>query len=88
LISGVLRFEYNSIKIYNVRYKKKNSGDWIISTKIFPEMKLIMTNKTGRREFLKKGLSLGLVAGGSLILGRADLLLAKDLQQGEPDAMF
>ncbi len=56
------------------------------------------TNKTDRREFLKKGLSLGLVAGGSLILGNADLLFAKDTLQGmpdlvavkngEPDAMF
>ncbi len=43
------------------------------------------TNNTGRREFLKKGLSLGLVAGGSLILGKADLLLAKDAPQGMPD---
>ncbi|PKN76445.1 MAG: tat (twin-arginine translocation) pathway signal sequence [Deltaproteobacteria bacterium HGW-Deltaproteobacteria-10] len=43
------------------------------------------TNKTDRREFLKKGLSLGLVAGGSLILGKADLLSAKDTPQGMPD---
>lgn len=55
-------------------------------------------DKTDRREFLKTGLSLGLVAGGSLILGKADLLFAKDaaagkpdlvaVKNGEPDAMF
>jgi uncharacterized protein (DUF362 family) len=56
------------------------------------------TIKTDRREFLKKGLSLGLVAGGSLILGKTDLLFAKEavagkpdlvaIKNGEPDAMF
>ena len=54
--------------------------------------------KTDRREFLKKGLSLGLVAGGSFILGKPDFLFAKDVvnsipdlvavKNGEPDAMF
>jgi uncharacterized protein (DUF362 family) len=54
------------------------------------------TIKTDRREFLKKGLSLGLVAGGSLVLGKTDLLFAKEaanpdlvaVKNGEPDAMF
>jgi uncharacterized protein (DUF362 family) len=54
--------------------------------------------ETNRREFLKKGLSLGLAAGGSIILGKPNFLLAKDAVQGtpdlvavkngEPDAMF
>ena len=54
--------------------------------------------KTDRREFLKKGLSLGLVAGGAVILGKTDFLQAKETSQaipdlvavknGEPDAMF
>ena len=54
--------------------------------------------KTDRREFLKKGLSLGLTAGGAVILGRTDFLQAKETAQaipdlvavknGEPDAMF
>ena len=53
---------------------------------------------TDRREFLKKGLSLGLVAGGAVILGKTDFLQAKETSQtipdlvavknGEPDAMF
>ena len=54
--------------------------------------------KTDRREFLKKGLSLGLVAGGAVILGKTDFLSAKEtvtgmpdlvaVKNGEPDAMF
>jgi uncharacterized protein (DUF362 family) len=54
--------------------------------------------KTDRREFLKKGLSLGLVAGGAVILGKPDFLIAKEnvtqipdlvaVKNGEPDAMF
>ena len=54
--------------------------------------------KTDRREFLKKGLSLGLAAGGAVILGRTDFLQAKEtskaipdlvaVKNGEPDAMF
>ena len=59
-----------------------------------------MTNlqKMNRREVISKGLSLGLVAGGALILGRPDFLLAKEkpadipdlvaVKNGEPDAMF
>jgi len=56
------------------------------------------TKKPDRREFIKKGLSLGLVAGGAVILGRADFLLAKEkisgtpdlvaVKNGEPDTMF
>ena len=59
---------------------------------------MTQTQQTDRREFLKKGLSLGLVAGGAVILGRADFLLAKEkvsgtpdlvaVKNGEPDAMF
>jgi uncharacterized protein (DUF362 family) len=54
--------------------------------------------KTDRREFLKKGLSLGLVAGGAVIFGKTDFLQAKEtskaipdlvaVKNGEPDAMF
>jgi len=54
--------------------------------------------KTDRREFLKKGLSLGLIAGGAVILGKPDFILAKEkpvsipdlvaVKNGEPDAMF
>ena len=54
--------------------------------------------KTDRREFLKKGLSLGLAAGGAVILGKTDFLQAKETEKaipdlvavknGEPDAMF
>jgi uncharacterized protein (DUF362 family) len=54
--------------------------------------------KTGRREFLKKGLSLGLVTGSAIILGRHDFLYAKEtsptspdlvaVKNGEPDVMF
>jgi uncharacterized protein (DUF362 family) len=54
--------------------------------------------KNGRREFLKKGLTLGLAAGGAVILGKTDFLLAKEtpkaipdlvaVKNGEPDAMF
>ena len=54
--------------------------------------------KTDRREFLKKGLSLGLAAGGAIILGKTDFLQAKEtskaipdlvaVKNGEPDAMF
>ena len=54
--------------------------------------------KTDRREFLKKGLSLGLVAGGAVVLGKPDILLGKEtvteipdliaVKNGEPDAMF
>jgi uncharacterized protein (DUF362 family) len=56
------------------------------------------TQKTDRREFLKKGLSLGLITGGSLILGKPGFLFAKDtikgtpdlvaVKNGEPDALF
>jgi uncharacterized protein (DUF362 family) len=59
---------------------------------------MTQTQQTDRREFLKKGLSLGLVAGGAVILGRAGFLLAKEkvsgtpdlvaVKNGEPDAMF
>jgi uncharacterized protein (DUF362 family) len=55
-------------------------------------------SKTNRREFLKKGLSLGLIAGSATILGRPDFLLAQNAPQslpdlvavrnGEPDALF
>lgn len=55
-------------------------------------------HKTDRREFLKKGLSLGLTAGGAVILGKTDCLFAKEtsksipdlvaVKNGEPDAMF
>lgn len=51
-----------------------------------------------RREVLTRGLSLGLAVGGVAILGRADVLLAKDkpatipdlvaVKNGEPDALF
>jgi uncharacterized protein (DUF362 family) len=63
-------------------------------------MEVTMTDvqKSNRREFLKKGLSVGLVAGGALILGKPDFILAKDttanildlvaVKNGEPDAMF
>jgi uncharacterized protein (DUF362 family) len=54
--------------------------------------------KLNRRDVIAKGLSLGLVAGGMLILGRPDFLLAKEkpaslpdlaaVKNGEPDAMF
>lgn len=54
--------------------------------------------KTDRRAFLKKGLSLGLVAGGAIILGKTDFLYAREnpqiipdlvaVKNGEPDAMF
>ncbi len=54
--------------------------------------------KTDRREFLKKGLSLGLAVGGSVLLGKTDLLHAGEtarsvpdlvaVKNGEPDAMF
>jgi hypothetical protein len=54
--------------------------------------------KTDRREFLKKGLSLGLAAGGAIVLGKTDFLQAKEtskaipdlvaVKNGEPDAMF
>jgi len=59
-----------------------------------------MTNlkKMNRREVIQKGLSLGLVAGGAVILGRPDFLIAKDkplglpdlvaVKNGEPDALF
>jgi uncharacterized protein (DUF362 family) len=56
------------------------------------------TKKPDRREFIKKGLSLGLVAGGAVILGKTDFLLAKEkvsgtpdlvaVKNGEPDTMF
>ncbi|HPD56583.1 MAG TPA: DUF362 domain-containing protein [Smithellaceae bacterium] len=42
-------------------------------------------NKTNRRQFLKKGLSLGMVAGGAMILGKPDFLLAQNAPQGLPD---
>ena len=55
-------------------------------------------NKTGRREFLQKGLSLGLIAGSAAIFGKPDYLLAQKnapkipdlvaVKNGEPDAMF
>ncbi|MBN1472438.1 MAG: DUF362 domain-containing protein [Syntrophaceae bacterium] len=54
--------------------------------------------KSNRREFLKKGLSMGLFVGGAVIIGRPDFLPAKDKNQdmpdlvavknGEPDVMF
>jgi uncharacterized protein (DUF362 family) len=54
--------------------------------------------KTDRREFIKKGLSFGLAAGGAIILGKTDFLQAKEtskaipdlvaVKNGEPDAMF
>ncbi len=56
------------------------------------------TVKIDRREFLKKGLSLGLTAGGVIVLGKTDFLLGQETLQvmpdlvtvknGEPDAMF
>jgi len=55
-------------------------------------------NKTNRREFLKKGMSFGLIAGGAVILGKPDFLLAQKnapsipdlvaVRNGGPDAMF
>ena len=59
-----------------------------------------MTNsdKFSRREVLSKGLSLGIMAGGVLILGKPDFLIARDrpsaipdlvaVRNGEPDIMF
>ena len=54
--------------------------------------------KFKRREILSRDLSLGLVAGGALILGKPDFLRAKEksaripdlvaVKNGEPDAMF
>jgi uncharacterized protein (DUF362 family) len=54
--------------------------------------------KIGRREVLAKGLSLGLIAGGAVIFGRPDFLIAQHkpsgipdliaVKNGEPDAMF
>ncbi|HOU50969.1 MAG: DUF362 domain-containing protein [Smithella sp.] len=59
---------------------------------------MTQTSKTDRREFLKKGLSLGLAAGGAIILGKTDFLHAREpartipdlvaVKNGEPDAMF
>lgn len=56
------------------------------------------TSRLNRREVIQKGLSLGLIAGGAVILGRPDFLLAKEkpselpdlvaVKNGEPDAMF
>ncbi len=60
--------------------------------------KMKKAQETNRREFLKKGVSLGLIAGGSLLLGKPDFLLARasgadepDLvavKNGEPDILF
>jgi uncharacterized protein (DUF362 family) len=54
--------------------------------------------KLNRRELISKGLSLGLAAGGTIILGRPDFLLAREkpasppdlvaVKNGEPDVMF
>ena len=54
--------------------------------------------KFNRREILQKGLSLGLIAGGAVILGRPAFLSAKEkpavipdlvaVKNGEPDALF
>jgi len=54
--------------------------------------------KFNRREVISKGLSLGLIAGGTVILGKPDFLLAKTkpagipdlvaVKNGEPDTMF
>ena len=51
-----------------------------------------------RREVIQKGLSLGILAGGAVILGRPDYLIAREkpaevpdlvaVKNGEPDAMF
>ncbi|MRR15169.1 MAG: DUF362 domain-containing protein [Deltaproteobacteria bacterium] len=51
-----------------------------------------------RREVIQKGLSLGLIAGGAVILGRPGFLIAREkpsgipdlvaVKNGEPDAMF
>jgi uncharacterized protein (DUF362 family) len=59
---------------------------------------MTQSQKTDRREFLKKGLSLGLVAGSAVILGKPDFILAKEkpasipdlvaVKNGEPDVMF
>jgi len=56
------------------------------------------TEKLNRREVLQKGLSLGLIAGGAVILGRPGFLIAREkpsgipdlvaVKNGEPDAMF
>ena len=56
------------------------------------------TRKYNRREVIQKGLTLGLVAGSTVILGKTDLLMAKGkpsslpdlvaVKNGEPDAMF
>jgi len=56
------------------------------------------SDKFSRREVLSKGLTLGLMAGGILILGKPDFLIARDrpsaipdlvaVRNGEPDVMF
>jgi len=56
------------------------------------------TAKFNRREVIQKGLSLGLIAGGAVILGRPGFLIAREkpsgipdlvaVKNGEPDAMF
>jgi uncharacterized protein (DUF362 family) len=56
------------------------------------------SGKLNRREVIQKGLSLGILAGGAVILGRPDFLIAKQIpsgipdlvavKNGEPDAMF
>jgi uncharacterized protein (DUF362 family) len=43
------------------------------------------SEKLTRRKFLKKGLSLGLVTGGAVVLGRPDFLFAKEDNQSNPD---
>jgi uncharacterized protein (DUF362 family) len=62
------------------------------------EVGMKKTEKLSRRKFLKKGLTLGLVTGGAVVLGRPDFLFAKDttkgapdlvaVKNGEPDALF
>ncbi len=56
------------------------------------------TCRLNRREIIQKGLSLGLIAGGAVILGRPDFLPAREktselpdlvaVKNGEPDVMF
>ncbi|PKN89067.1 MAG: hypothetical protein CVU51_02210 [Deltaproteobacteria bacterium HGW-Deltaproteobacteria-1] len=43
------------------------------------------TRKYNRREVIQKGLTLGLIAGGAVVLGKPDLLMAKGKPAGLPD---
>jgi Uncharacterized conserved protein len=70
----------------------------LLSTHHGQETSMTDTQKFNRREVISKGLSLGLIAGGAVILGKPDFLLAKEkpadipdlvaVKNGEPDTMF